>query len=189
MSKSEEAKVEMPQDEATLEQNNDVIDEVIALKEEMQKLTQATEEAQVQLQEAKEKELRAYAEMENIRRRSEKDVQSAHKYALEKFANALLPVIDSMEKATEQKLESAEAQAMAEGVELTMKMFLDVVSKFGLVQLDPTDQPFDPNMHEAMAMQPNPEKEDNTVAMVFQKGYVLNERVIRPARVIVVKNT
>lgn len=190
MSKDEIKNEALQQDEQSVEQLEEaqVIDEVLTLKEEMQKLTQALEDAEQALAEAKEKELRAYAEIENIRRRSEKDVQSAHKFALEKFANALLPVIDSMEKATEQNLESAEAKAMAEGVELTMKMFIDVVGKFGLQQLDPLDQPFDPNLHEAMAMQPNPEKQDNTVAMVFQKGYVLNERVIRPARVIVVKN-
>ena len=137
---------------------------------------------------ADEKVLRARAEMENIRRRAQKDVENAHKFSLEKFANALLPVLDSMGKAAEFSAETEEVKAMSEGVVLTMKMLVDTLNKFGVRQLDPHGELFDPNKHEAMAKSPNPEMGDNMVMNVFQKGYELNNRVIRPARVLVVKN-
>ncbi|MBK2124246.1 nucleotide exchange factor GrpE [Fangia hongkongensis] len=146
--------------------------------------------------EAKDSVLRAHAEMENIRRRAQKDVESAHKYSLEKFANALLPVLDSMEKAVEAAAHAQNAEemakgvtSMAEGVELTMKMLVDTMEKFGVEQIDPQGEAFDPNEHEAMAMQPHPEFDDNQVMDVFQKGYKLNNRIVRPARVVVVKNS
>lgn len=138
---------------------------------------------------ADDKVLRAHAEMENIRRRAQKDVENAHKFSLEKFVNALLPVLDSMEKALEVPFdESEETKVMAEGVALTMKMLVDTLEKFGVKQLDPNGGVFNPNKHEAMAMSPNPEMDNDMVMNVFQKGYELNNRVIRPARVLVVKN-
>ena len=174
-------------DQETTE-SQDMIDEVIALRKENESLKATIANMQDTVATADDKVLRAHAEMENIRRRAQKDVENAHKFALEKFANALLPVLDSMEKATEVSAESEEAKAMSEGVILTMKMLVDTLEKFGVTQLDPEGEVFDPNKHEAMAMSPNPEMDDNMVMNVFQKGYELNNRVIRPARVLVVKN-
>ncbi|WP_119327931.1 nucleotide exchange factor GrpE [Cysteiniphilum halobium] len=169
-------------------ESQDMVDEVIALRKENESLKTTIDNMQETVATADDKVLRAHAEMENIRRRAQKDVENAHKFALEKFANALLPVLDSMEKAAEVSAESEEAKAMSEGVILTMKMLVDTLEKFGVTQLDPQGEVFDPNKHEAMAMSPNPEMDDNMVMNVFQKGYELNNRVIRPARVLVVKN-
>jgi len=132
------------------------------------------------------KALRAVAELENTKRRAEKDVSNAHKFALERFAQDLLPVIDSLEKALEISSEHQEVKAMQEGIAMTMRLFTDAVKKYGLEQLDPVGEPFDPNYHEAMSMVPNPDMEPNTVMTVVQRGYRLNGRLIRPARVIVV---
>lgn len=169
-------------------ESQDMIDEVIGLRKENESLKTTIANMQETVGTADDKVLRAHAEMENIRRRAQKDVENAHKFALEKFAHALLPVLDSMEKAAEISSETEEVKAMSEGVILTMKILVDTLEKFGVTQLDPQGEVFDPNKHEAMAMSPNPEMDDNMVMNVFQKGYELNNRVIRPARVLVVKN-
>lgn len=133
-----------------------------------------------------EKATRALAELENIRRRAERDVANAHKFSLERFANQLLPVVDSLEQAIQLADKEANA-AMYEGLELTMKLFLDVLQKNQIEQINPEGELFDPQQHEAMSMQVVPGVAANTVLMVFQKGYKLFDRVIRPARVIVAK--
>ena len=132
------------------------------------------------------KSVRAMAELDNIRRRAERDVANAHRYSLEKFSEALLPVVDSLEQALQLADKEADA-SMREGLELTMKLFVGVLDKFEVKQLDPVGEVFDPQQHEAMAMQESADVAPNTVLMVFQKGYKLNDRVIRPARVIVTK--
>ena len=142
--------------------------------------------AEQQVHENWEKSVRAQAELENIRRRSEREVANAHRYSLEKFSAALLPVVDSLEQALQLADKEADA-SMREGLELTMKLFVDVLDKFDVKQLDPAGEVFDPQQHEAMAMQESEGVAPNTVLMVFQKGYKLNDRVIRPARVIVAK--
>lgn len=142
--------------------------------------------AEQQAHENWEKSVRAMAEVDNIRRRAERDVANAHRYSLEKFGAALLPVVDSLEQAL--LLADKESDSsMREGLELTMKLFVDVLDKFEMKQLDPVGEVFDPQQHEAMAMQDSADAPPNTVLMVFQKGYKLNDRVIRPARVIVAK--
>ncbi len=133
-----------------------------------------------------EKATRALAELENVRRRSERDVANAHKFSLERFANQLLPVVDSLEQAIQLADKEANS-AMHEGLELTMKLFLDVLQKNQIEQINPEGELFDPQQHEAMSMQVAPGVAANTVLMVFQKGYKLFDRVIRPARVIVAK--
>lgn len=133
-----------------------------------------------------EKATRALAELENVRRRAERDVSHAHKFALERFANQLLPVVDSLEQAIQLADKEAHA-AMHEGLELTMKLFLDVLQKNQIEQINPEGQLFDPQQHEAMSMQVVPGVAPNTILVVFQKGYKLFDRVIRPARVIVSK--
>ena len=142
--------------------------------------------AEQQVHENWEKSVRALAELDNIRRRAERDVAHAHRYSLEKFGEALLPVVDSLEQAL-QLADKEDDASMKEGLELTMKLFVDVLDKFGMKQLDPMGDVFDPQQHEAMAMQESADLAANTVMMVFQKGYKLNDRVIRPARVIVAK--
>lgn len=136
-----------------------------------------------------EKAVRATAETDNVRRRAERDVSSAHKYGSEKLITSLLPVIDSLEQAL-QAAESANDETIKsskEGIELTLKLFADALTKANVVQLNPIGEAFDPNQHEAMSMQDAPNELPGSVIMVFQKGYVLNGRVIRPARVVVAK--
>lgn len=143
--------------------------------------------AEQKAQENWEKSVRATAELDNVRRRSEREVANAHKYGLEKIISSLLPVVDSLEQALQLAANDTNP-AMREGLELTMKQFLDALQKFDVQQLDPIGAVFDPQQHEAMSMMEAPDAPANTVIAVFQKGYRLNDRVIRPARVIVSKN-
>jgi len=146
--------------------------------------------AQDQIAALKDQELRTQAEMQNVRRRSEQDVEKARKFALEKFAGELLPVIDSLERAVEACNSEDEAvQAIGEGVEMTLSMFVSGLSKFNVEQHDPLGEAFDPALHQAMSMVPNPEVAANNVMAVMQKGYSLNGRLIRPAMVVVSKGS
>lgn len=138
--------------------------------------------AQAKANEHWDRMIRLQAEMDNLRKRSTRDVENARKYSLEKFAEALLPVKDSMEMGLSHG--EAEPAKVLEGVELTLKQLSDVLEKFGIETVDPVGEAFDPERHEAMAMQDSDE-ESNTVLTVVQKGYVLNGRLVRPARVIV----
>ncbi len=133
--------------------------------------------------------LRMQAELENTRRRAAADVERAHKFALDKFAAELLPVVDSLEMglAAAQGSDHEVAQKLHEGTELTLKMLTGVLEKFGIKQVNPLGEPFNPELHQAMTMQPSEEYAPNTVSAVMQKGYVLNERLIRPAMVMVSK--
>ena len=133
--------------------------------------------------------LRAEAEMQNLRRRSERDVQNAHKFGAERLIQNLLPVVDSLEKAVEasQQAETAGDDSQLEGLKLCLKLFTDVLTKEGIEVVDPLGQPFDPNVHEALSMIENPDMEPNSVMAVIQKGYRLHERLVRPAMVMVSK--
>ncbi|AEY01200.1 heat shock protein GrpE [Oceanimonas sp. GK1] len=149
-----------------------------------QKLAAAENSAKME----KDSALRAVAEMENIRRRAAQDVEKAQKFALEKFVGELLPVIDSLERAIEHTSDESDAfKAVHEGVELTLKSLLSAVEKFGVEQIDPKGQPFDPNKHQAMSMVESDEVAPNAVLAVMMKGYELNGRVLRPAMVMVAK--
>ncbi|WP_318483874.1 nucleotide exchange factor GrpE [Photobacterium leiognathi] len=144
--------------------------------------------SEAQANDAKDMALRARAEGENVRRRSEQEIDKARKYALNKFAEELLPVIDNLERALEMADKTDESsKAMMEGVELTLKTMTDTVAKFGLTQINPQGEAFNPEFHQAMAIQESTEFAPNTVMMVMQKGYELNGRVIRPAMVMVSK--
>ncbi|MEC8072493.1 MAG: nucleotide exchange factor GrpE [Pseudomonadota bacterium] len=145
------------------------------------------EAVEAELVKVKDQLLRTIAESENIRRRASRDVENAHKFAVEKLLNDLFPVLDSLEKAVETATQTTGAEAIAEGVELSLKMFVSTLEKSGVAQIDPLGEPFDPQHHEAMAMVPNPDAEPNSVMEVMQKGYLLNERLVRAAKVIVVK--
>lgn len=132
--------------------------------------------------------LRIKAEMENLRRRTELDVEKAHKFALEKFVNELLPVIDSLDRALEvADKANPDNAAMIEGIELTLKSMLDVVRKFGVEVIADTNVPLDPNVHQAIAMVESEDVEAGKVLGVMQKGYTLNGRTIRAAMVTVAK--
>ncbi|GAB6034113.1 nucleotide exchange factor GrpE [Galenea microaerophila] len=146
------------------------------------------EEAQKEAQNQKELALRTLADMENLRRRTRIDVENAHKYALEKFVNELIPVVDSMEMGIEAAAkEDVDIKSIQEGMEMTLKQMLDVLQKFEVERVNPQNEAFNPELHEAMTMVPNAELAPNTVMDVIQKGYTLNGRVVRPARVIVSK--
>lgn len=163
---------------ADVEQPNNLSPEetVVSLSAQIEVLQQEIASARDQM-------LRASADAQNARRRAEADVEKAHKFALEKFARELLPVVDSLDKATEAL--SGVADAQKEGVEMTLRLFLATLGKFQIKQLDPLGQIFDPQYHEAMSMVPNPSLPANAVMDVLQKGYSLNERLLRPAMVVV----
>ncbi|GAB2939028.1 nucleotide exchange factor GrpE [Hafnia psychrotolerans] len=149
-------------------------------------------ELEAQLNDAQQRErdslLRAKAEVENIRRRTEMDIEKAHKFALEKFSSELLPVIDNLERALDLADKSnAELAGMIEGVELTLKSLLDAVSKFGMEVVSDVHVPFNPELHQAMTLMESEDLEPNHVMMVMQKGYRLNGRLLRPAMVAVSK--
>ncbi|MEH8259673.1 nucleotide exchange factor GrpE [Aeromonas veronii] len=185
----EEQKVEaMEQVEVQPVEPTDVDSEVTAEQARIAELEAQLETAIQKAAEERERALRTAAEMENLRRRTELDVEKAHKFALEKFAVELLPVLDNLERAIELADKENEAlKPMIEGVELTLKSMQSGVAKFGLVALDPLNQPFDPNAHQAMSMVPSADVAPNTVIAVMQKGYDLNGRVIRPAMVMIAK--
>ena len=145
-------------------------------------------ELEEQLAAAKDQALRAVADVQNVRRRAEQDVEKAHKFALEKFSNDLLPVIDSLELAlAHSNDEDEQVKAIREGVKLTLKMFQDTLKRYNLEVVDPHGEPFNPEHHQAMAMQESADVEPNSVLNVFQKGYLLNGRLLRPAMVVVSK--
>lgn len=145
------------------------------------------EEVEAQLERYRDQALRSQAEAENTRRRASRDVENAHKYALEKFTGGLLPVLDSLEKAVEAASRSEGAEPIGEGVELSLKLFLSVLEKHGVQRVDPVGEPFDPQLHEAMAMVPSEHAEPNSVVEVMQPGYVLNGRLVRAAKVVVAR--
>ncbi|PCJ15976.1 MAG: nucleotide exchange factor GrpE [Gammaproteobacteria bacterium] len=135
--------------------------------------------------------LRAQAEMQNVRRRTENEISNARKFALERFVGDLLPVVDSLERGLDavpsEEVEGEQAKALREGASLTLKMLLEVLEKFNVQRLDPEGEPFDPQFHEAMSMLENADAEPNSVLSVLQKGYTLNGRLVRAAMVVVSK--
>lgn len=180
-----EPTAELPVEEAQL---NEEVVSADAAAGESDTLQQQLTAALAAAQQEKERSLRAAAEMENLRRRAAMDVEKAHKFALEKFAGELLPVIDSLERALEMSDRDNDLiKPTMEGVELTLRSMLNAVGKFGVLPIDPQGESFDPNRHQAMSMVENPNVAPNTVLAVMQKGYELNGRVIRPAMVMLAK--
>lgn len=184
-------------EKADIEQNEPASAEVDAGAEqntitpEQQKIAElelALATAKSTVDDQKDSVIRAKAEVENIRRRAALDVEKARKFALEKFAGELLPVIDNLERAIASiDAENEATKAIGEGVELTLQSFQSAIAKFDLVAVDPKDQPFNPELHQAMSMQEIPDVAPNTVIAVMQKGYTLNGRLVRPAMVMVSK--
>ena len=159
-----------PATETTTTENAGGVDDIDALK--------------AQAEEHWNRYLRAAAEVDNIRKRAVRDVENARKYALENFGRDLLDVRDSLEMGLAAG-ENADAESLREGSEATLKLLATVMERFGVEQIDPLGEPFDPELHEAMTMQPSAEAEPNSVLAVIQKGYSLNGRLLRPARVVV----
>lgn len=159
--------------------------EILVSREELDLLQRDLDQALAKADEHWKLYLGAHAEMENLRKRTERDVQNAHKFALERFFNELLPVRDSLELGLAAANGAVDIAQLRQGVDLTLKQLAAAMEKFGVREVNPLNAKFDPNLHEAMAMAPTDQAEPNTVIQVVQKGYILNERLIRPAKVIV----
>jgi len=147
-------------------------------------------EAEQKISEHWDRIVRMQAEADNLQRRAERDVSNAHKYALDRFVGELLPIIDSLELCINNNVSSDEtgsAKAVIEGVQLTHKLFLSVLVKFGVQQVNPTKEPFNPEYHQAISMQQDDSVSPGSVISVLQKGYTLNQRLVRPALVVVAK--
>ncbi|OCG05233.1 nucleotide exchange factor GrpE [Gilliamella sp. wkB112] len=162
------------------------IDEQLKAKD--ARIAELEQELQLAKKNESEAMIRARAEIDNVRKRVEQDVDKARKYALEKFSNELLPVIDNLERALESTdKNNPEHQATVEGLELTLKSFLDTVKKFGIEVVSTDDSQLNPDVHQAISMVESPDHQSGQIVNTIQKGYTLNGRLIRPAMVIVAK--
>ena len=180
MTKKKEQKT---QKSASTKAKDDLID-----SSKIEDLESQLEEAQQSAKDNWDKLLRSQAEMENLKRRTTKDLENAHKFALEGFVKALLEVSDSLTMGLKSAQdEKATLENTTEGLELTMKVFNSTLEKFGVESINPIDEKFDPDLHEAVTMVPMPDKKPNTVLEVVQTGFTLNGRLVRPALVIVVQ--
>ncbi|VTM24864.1 HSP-70 cofactor [Stutzerimonas stutzeri] len=166
-------------------QSADPLEEAIARVQELE------EQLKAQVEETAKKEqdllLRTRAEIDNIRRRTEQDIEKAHKFALEKFSKDILNTIDNLERAlaTPANTEDESVKALFDGVQLTLKELLSTVARFGVEPIGAVGELFNPDLHQAISMQPAEGVESNHITAVLQKGYILNGRVIRPAMVMV----
>ena len=147
----------------------------------------APQDLEAELAAAQDAALRAQADAMNVQRRSEQEIDKARKFALERFCGDLLGVVDNLERAMESSSDAGGDAALIEGIELTHKGFMDVLTKYGVVPVDPMGEPYDPETAQAMSMVEQPDAEPNTVVAVMQKGYTLNGRLLRPAMVMVSK--
>jgi len=145
------------------------------------------EVAQAEVAAMKDQMLRGQADIQNIRRRAEQDVEKAHKFGVEKFATEMLAIVDNLERAIEAAGDDEAVKPMREGVEMTLSMFVSGLAKFNVEQVNPEGEPFNPELHQAMSMVPAEGVAANTVVAVMQKGYTLNGRLVRPAMVMVAK--
>ncbi|MFT5008334.1 MAG: molecular chaperone GrpE [Reinekea sp.] len=179
---------EMPVNESVSPEDVTVEDVIASQSEAPSELAVQLAAAREEASKMRDQYLRSEAEMANLRRRVEKDVENAHKYGQEKLSRELLAVADNLERAVlSSESESADLVSLKEGVDLTLKGLKDLFVKFNIEAIDPEGNPFDPQLHQAMTMVENPNVEPNTVIAVMQKGYLLNGRLIRPAMVMVSK--
>ena len=192
----QEQKIETPEvekQEAVVEetQQTESSQELDPLEEAIARVQELEEQLKTQIEEAANKEqdilLRSRAEIENLRRRTEQDVEKAHKFALEKFSKDILNTIDNLERAlaTPANKEDESVKALFDGVELTLKELVSTVGRFGVEAVGVVGETFNPDLHQAISMQPAEGFETNQISVVLQKGYTLNGRVIRPAMVMV----
>lgn len=181
--------VENPNDSVDVEENATVNEADGSLNDRVAELELALEKAERGHAEANERAVRAVAEMENVRRRASADIEKAHKFALEKFAQDLLTTLDNFERAlTVAEQSEAVDKAFVEGIELTYKGLLNTMQRFDVQPVGAEGEVFNPELHQAMSMQAAPDRENNTILAVLQKGYTLNGRLLRPAMVMIVKN-
>jgi len=186
MEKQEEIKENQSIEEENSSSAEDQADREDLSEATAEELLKKLEEANARAEEHLDRLLRTQAELENQRKRAERDIENAHKYALEKFVNELLAVKDSLELGIQAaKGDAVDVEKILEGTELTDKMLTQVLQKFGVEEINPLGEKFDPERHQAMSMQPSEEYPANTVMQVVQKGYTLNGRLVRPAMVIV----
>ena len=185
--KQEQSEIEQSVQESDTTETVEVDAEVVNENPEFMSLESVIEKLEIDLQAARDAELRAQADAVNVQRRAQTEVEKARKFALERFLGELLPVVDNLERALAAGGDSDAAKPIIEGVELTLKSFTDALGKNGVEAIDPTGEPFDPQTAQAMTMVENPDVEPNTVTAVMQKGYSLNGRLLRPAMVIVSK--
>jgi molecular chaperone GrpE len=179
-----ESQVKTENETVSEQPHTELVEHELTVEELQQALTQAEQKAQ----ENWDKAVRVQAEMENLKRRTQKDLEDTHKFALTGFAKELLPVLDSLVLGMQAAAgDSEEVKKFREGSELTIKQFESVFAKFKIEEIDPIGQPFNAELHQAMAMQAVEGAEPNTVVNVFQKGYMLNGRLLRPAMVLVAK--
>ncbi|EGT79560.1 Protein grpE [Haemophilus haemolyticus M21621] len=193
----QEQKIETPevekQEDAVVEetQQTESSQELDPLEEAIARVQELEEQLKTQIEEAANKEqdilLRSRAEIENLRRRTEQDVEKAHKFALEKFSKDILNTIDNLERAlaTPANKEDESVKALFDGVELTLKELVSTVGRFGVEAVGVVGEAFNPDLHQAISMQPAEGFATNQISVVLQKGYTLNGRVIRPAMVMV----
>lgn len=186
---SEESKSSEKETDAVEVEQTEAAEEATAAEQGSEELTLLLEDARNKADEHWEKVLRLQAELENSHRRAKRDVENAHKFGLEKFAHELLPVKDSLEMglAAAEGSDHEVADKLREGTELTLKMFNSAMEKFGIKEVNPVGEAFNPEWHQAMTMQESAEHEPNTVMAVMQKGYLINDRLLRPAMVVVSK--
>ena len=189
---AEELNQEPEQQELDQETKEPVAEEVVEqLTEDQQRIVEleaALAASEQKLVEQKDSVMRAIADADNSRKRSEGEIDKARKFALEKFAGELLPVADNLERALQVANPEDEAiKPVVDGVELTLKSFVSTIEKFGMKVIDPQGETFNPELHQAMSMQENSELPPNTVMAVMQKGYELNGRLLRPAMVMVTR--
>ena len=184
---------EVEKEEAVVEetQQTEPSQELDPLEEAIARVQELEEQLKTQIEEAANKEqdilLRSRAEIENLRRRTEQDIEKAHKFALEKFSKDILNTIDNLERAlaTPANKEDESVKALFDGVELTLKELVSTVGRFGVEAVGVVGEAFNPDLHQAISMQPAEGFESNQISVVLQKGYTLNGRVIRPAMVMV----
>lgn len=150
-------------------------------------LQAALEQARADVDRYRDEMLRARAELENVRKRAQKDVEAAHKYGLERLVEALLPLKDSLDLGFDAAQSAQDVASIRDGLALTVKMAAQAFEKIGVKALDPAGEKFNPDFHQAMGMEDSLEAEPGTVLRVMQKGYVLNERLVRPALVVIAK--
>lgn len=183
-----ETEVELELDAEVVEGSAEAPTEDVLQEVTLESVQAELEVALVKVDEQQADVLRAQAEAQNIRRRSEQDVAKAHKFGQEKLMTEVVSLLDNLGRAIEAgSADGASLKGLLEGVEMSQKMLLDGLQKFNVTQLDPHGEPFNPELHEAMTAVPNPDLEPNTVMEVFQKGYTLNGRLVRPAMVVVSK--
>jgi molecular chaperone GrpE len=176
-------------DETTLELNPGSPSDADESLQSIDEAVQALEEANKKASENWDLFLRTRADADNMRRRALMDVENAHKYGIEKFARELLPVVDSLEHGLTalSTVETKEEVGLKEGIQLTYKLLLDALEKFGVKQINPLNEDFNPKLHEALTAQPKDDVPPNRVLLVVQKGFLMHDRLLRPARVIVSK--